>query len=78
VPGQPDSLAKIDLAGLVQAGDHVHAAGGPGGQGGVFAVSAVAKQDVSFFQVFPELAEQAQVMLMQAACGHLENGPAGQ
>ena len=62
----------------MQAGDHIHALLGSGRQSGVFAVGAVAQEDVALFKLVPQSSQQAQVMVMEAAQNDVEDGPAGQ
>ena len=47
-------------------------------QSGVFAVGAIAQEDVTRFEFVPELSEQAQVMVTKTAQQDVEDGPAGQ
>ena len=62
----------------MQAGHHIHALPRSGGQGGVFSVGAISQEDVALLELMPESAQQAQVMVMEAAQDDVEDGPAGQ
>ena len=78
VLAQALGFAEVHFAALVQARDHVHALFGPGRQSGVFAVSPVAQEDVALFEMVPQCAQQAQVVVMEAVQNDVEDGPAGQ
>ena len=75
---QAPGFAEIHFAALVQAGHHIHASLGQSGQGGVFAIGAVAQEDVALFELVPQSAQQAQVMVMEAAQDDVEDRPAAQ
>src|SRR5439155_25093284 len=76
--GQAARLAKIDFAPLVQSGHDIDCLLGPGGQGGVFAIEPVAQEDVARFKLAVELAQQAQVMLVEAGGDDFKNRAAAQ
>ena len=78
VLAQAPGFAEVHFAASVQAGDHIHALLRSGGQRGVFSVGAIAQEDVALFELVPESAQQAQVMVMEAAQDDVQDGPAGQ
>jgi hypothetical protein len=69
---------KVGAATAVQACDHIHALPRSGGQGGVFSIGAISQEEVALFELVPECAQQAQVMVMETAQDDVEDGPAGQ
>ena len=72
---QASSFAEIDFAAVVQARHHIHALCWQAGQRGVFAEGAISQQDVPLFELLPQLAEQTQVMMAQAAQDDVEDSP---
>ena len=70
---QPAGLAEIDLALLVQPRHHIHPARRQDGQGGVLAIGAVTQEDVPGFELVPQLAEQPQIVVVEAAPDRVEH-----
>src|SRR5215204_5255028 len=75
---EPFALAEINLARVMHASDHVNALSRQTGQDAVFTEGAIAQQNVSLFERFPQAAQQTDIVVMKVAGGQIDNGAAGQ
>jgi hypothetical protein len=78
LPPQAAALAEIDLATLMRPRHHIDSALGEAGRGKVVAESPVAQEDVPAIQAVPEFVEQAQVVVVETAPDHVQDGSADQ
>ena len=74
--GQAAGLAEIDRSPLVQARHHINTSLAQSGQRGILSKGAVSQKNVAYFQSLPELLEQTQIVVMEAAPDGLEQSSA--